>query len=58
MISKKTFITTIVVLVILFSTILVSFYFYHINKIQTIIKENDFTILNNEPTGLENVIVE
>lgn len=60
MISKRTFINTILILCLLFLGILSGFYFYYENKIEKIeaSKENITIIQNSEPTGLENIIVE
>lgn len=60
MVSKKTFINTILILCLLFIGILTAFYFYYENKIDKIeaSKENITIIQNSEPTGLENIIVE
>ena len=60
MVSKKTFINTILILCLLFIGILAAFYFYYENKIDKIeaSKENITIIQNSEITGLENIIVE
>lgn len=60
MVSKKTFINTILILCLLFIGILTAFYFYYENKIDKIeaSKENITIIQNSEITGLENIIVE
>ena len=60
MVSKKTFINTILILCLLFIGILAAFYFYYENKIDKIEarKENITIIQNSEITGLENIIVE
>ena len=59
MVKQKTFIITISVLILIFLTITIGMKFYYESKIKEAIEEKEsIVILNDEITGLENVIVE
>ena len=60
MVTKKTFIITIVAMCILFMLILGLFYYYHISEINNIIEQKSTLniIENKRPEGFENVVVE
>lgn len=60
MIQRKTFIITIIAIVIFFLTIIGSLIYYHFYKIEDLKqqKENIMIIPSDEPTGLENLTLE
>lgn len=60
MVSKKTFIITVVAMSIGFIAILIGTLYYHFNTVEQLKKEKEgITIVqNSEVTGLENVVIE